>query len=148
MSRYRTKTVNGASRLEHRWVWEQVHGSIPDGMQVHHKDHDPHNNDIDNLELVTTKDHGLLHSTYPRSKTCEVCGGEYEPAPTKRKRAKTCSPECRAALIGQKQRDHAGNQERDAEIRRLFAAGETNADLASRFDLSPPSITRITRHGR
>ena len=42
---------------EHRWVWEMSHGLIPDGYDVHHKDGDRHNNDLDNLELLTKAEH-------------------------------------------------------------------------------------------
>lgn len=145
--RYRTKKVGGKNWLEHRWVWTQANGPIPDGYQIHHIDHDGFNNDLSNLELVSTKDHGLKHSIQPRVKSCEVCGSEYEPAPTKRKRAQTCGPDCRAELLSRRLLAHYGKDERDDEIRRLFHEGITNAELSERFGLSPPSITRITRHG-
>lgn len=38
----------------HRLAWVYVHGSIPDGMEVDHRDNDPSNNAIDNLRLATS----------------------------------------------------------------------------------------------
>jgi uncharacterized CHY-type Zn-finger protein len=45
----------------HRYVWEYYNGEIPKGYQVHHKDHDKSNNNIENLELMTTRNHQTLH---------------------------------------------------------------------------------------
>lgn len=38
----------------HRLAWIYVHGSIPDGMEIDHKDCDPTNNRLDNLRLATS----------------------------------------------------------------------------------------------
>lgn len=46
----------------HRYVWKFYNGEIPEGYQIHHKDHDKSNNDISNLELLPTHDHCSLHS--------------------------------------------------------------------------------------
>ena len=35
----------------HNIVWEEYYEKIPDGMQVHHIDHNPSNNKIKNLML-------------------------------------------------------------------------------------------------
>lgn len=48
--------------LVHRYVWEKVNGPIPDGYQIHHKDHDRTNFRIDNLELVETREHHRRHA--------------------------------------------------------------------------------------
>jgi len=45
----------------HREVWKDHHGEIPDGHHIHHKDGDPTNNDIENLECVTPKEHLERH---------------------------------------------------------------------------------------
>ena len=37
----------------HRLVWETFKGSIPQGYEINHKDHDKSTNALSNLELVT-----------------------------------------------------------------------------------------------
>ena len=39
--------------MAHRMIWESVHGPIPDGMQINHKNGIKHDNRICNLEVVT-----------------------------------------------------------------------------------------------
>ena len=46
--------------LEHRLVWEQNNGPIPNGFQVHHKDHNKENNNISNLECYSNSKHQKL----------------------------------------------------------------------------------------
>lgn len=46
----------------HRDVFADEHGPIPRGMHVHHKDHDPFNNDPSNLVLMTPKEHRQEHA--------------------------------------------------------------------------------------
>lgn len=46
----------------HVYVWEHFNGEIPDGYDVHHKDHDKSNNDISNLELLERGEHRARHS--------------------------------------------------------------------------------------
>lgn len=65
---YLTKVHNGKRRFVHRIVMAEYLGLIelPDIFDVHHIDEDLHNNDIDNLTLVTPKGHRLIHSMYNR----------------------------------------------------------------------------------
>lgn len=46
----------GIGRL-HQEIWKAANGPIPDGHHVHHKDGDPLNNSIDNLECLPGVDH-------------------------------------------------------------------------------------------
>ena len=45
----------------HIYIYEKYNGAIPKGMQVHHIDHNKDNNEIENLMLVTRKEHDKIH---------------------------------------------------------------------------------------
>lgn len=65
------RVVNGkrkaTSRLLHRDVWEYTHGKIAKGMEIHHKDGDPANNRLENLDLIKAFDHRSLHASEPEA---------------------------------------------------------------------------------
>lgn len=52
---------NGKIYKYHRWVWEQHCGKIPEGYIIHHIDGDKCNNNIENLKMMTPREHGILH---------------------------------------------------------------------------------------
>jgi len=99
--KYRKTKVNGQTRNLHQVIWEAAHGPVPEGYLVHHINEDKLDNRLKNLELMLIGDHSRHHNPgiHPKVKTCEVCGTEYTPHKTKRKRAKTCSWDCRNELI-------------------------------------------------
>lgn len=45
----------------HRFIREKCHGTIPEGYDVHHIDHDKNNNNIENLCLLSRSEHLRLH---------------------------------------------------------------------------------------
>ena len=101
--RYLTIKVNGKTKLLHRHLMEEHLGrSLRTDEHVHHKNGDRKDNRIENLEVVEGLSHIREHAEerliHPRVKTCRVCGKEFTPSPTKRKRAKTCSKRCADAL--------------------------------------------------
>jgi len=53
----------GTSRVRlHRYMWMKYYGEIPKGFEVHHKDGDKDNNEIENLELLSKKKHLKWHA--------------------------------------------------------------------------------------
>lgn len=48
--------IDGRLHYAHRLAWQFERGEIPDGMEIDHIDHDPSNNRISNLRLVTARD--------------------------------------------------------------------------------------------
>lgn len=52
---------------EHRLVVEKAIGrSLSRDEHVHHRDGDKQNNDLSNLEVLTAREHGLLHPKQPQ----------------------------------------------------------------------------------
>ena len=82
----------------HVYVWEYYNGEIPKGCEIHHKDFDKSNNEVDNLQLLTKKDHfcsGACKAANRRksgvddeTRKCEWCGNEL--TTNKYSKAKTC----------------------------------------------------------
>jgi hypothetical protein len=50
---YGAKWADGKRVFVHRWVYEQVHGPIPDGLTIDHLCRNPACHNIDHLELVS-----------------------------------------------------------------------------------------------
>lgn len=46
-----------------QYIWEKENGNIPKGYEIHHIDMNTENNKIENLQLLTMKDHKELHKT-------------------------------------------------------------------------------------
>ncbi|MFX0543160.1 HNH endonuclease signature motif containing protein [Roseovarius sp. S4756] len=85
--------INEYGRLdrEHRLIWEEAHGAIPPGYQIHHINHDRTDNRLENLECVDTVTHKRLHVGHRWIdgvwfKTCSKCGwvGPDSAYPTKK----------------------------------------------------------------
>jgi hypothetical protein len=53
-------------------VYEKKYGPIPKGGIVHHKDHDPMNDDINNLMLVDRRGHLLIHRPDFENRRCNA----------------------------------------------------------------------------
>lgn len=54
---------NGVVKNErvNRLVWKTFVGDIPDGYDVHHKNHNPSDNRVENLELIECHKHSKMH---------------------------------------------------------------------------------------
>jgi hypothetical protein len=51
--------------MRSRWVWKQQYGSIPDGWQIHHVNHDCTDDRLRNLSLAAAFGHRSYHSRQP-----------------------------------------------------------------------------------
>lgn len=52
----------GEKRLDlHRYIWIKYNGEIPKGMEIHHKDMNKNNNEINNLQMMTREEHRNWH---------------------------------------------------------------------------------------
>lgn len=62
-SRYRKMRVNGIQMTVHRHIMEQYLGRVlrPDEL-VHHINGDRYDNRLENLEIITRGQHGVLHN--------------------------------------------------------------------------------------
>ena len=79
-SGYYRETVAGIPVLVHRRVWEQAHGPIPDGMEIHHRNGVKTDNRLENLEIVSKFEHRKRHAGVEMNdagelvKRCSTCG--------------------------------------------------------------------------
>lgn len=58
---YYQRVETGGTKRLHRVIWEHHNGPIPQGWHVHHKDGNPDNNDIANLESMSLREHVAEH---------------------------------------------------------------------------------------
>ncbi|MFQ7247561.1 MAG: HNH endonuclease signature motif containing protein [Ruminococcus sp.] len=98
--RYKRIVINGKSILEHRYIMQQYIGrELHSYEQVHHINGNRFDNRIENLMIVTQKEHDEIHKwKYSKTKHCVICGKEFEPYESKRKAGKVCSKECKIKL--------------------------------------------------
>lgn len=122
----RTSGSKGHREWLHHAVWKNAYGPIPDGYDIHHRNHNKTDNSIDNLECLSPNEHAKRHNPLLpiAPKTCLFCGlalvrkrqpsGRLE-TPAEVKRRVYCDFACKsAALIGQPagwgpKRAHADN---------------------------------------
>lgn len=93
-----------SSVLLHRVVYAAVHGSIPEGHDIHHQDGNPWNTHPENLEALPRFVHRSSHKSEPRFQCkCMECGaffGCYQIF------GKTCSAECKRKWHARYERIH------------------------------------------
>lgn len=62
-------SLGGVMYLAHRVVWVKVHGPIPEGYEVDHKDNDLDNNSVLNLRLARRSENNQNRRTQSNSTT-------------------------------------------------------------------------------
>jgi len=95
-ARYKRQGSRDKTRDIHRKLMESHLGRRLGRFEfVHHKNGNRFDNALENLQLVTPKLHAIIHNQkHPITKVCRICGIEFNPHPTHRRRAKTCSVQC------------------------------------------------------
>ena len=59
---YLSGPINHKRYRLHRYIYEKYNGSIPKGYDIHHIDHNKDNNEIENLQLLSSTKHKSIHS--------------------------------------------------------------------------------------
>lgn len=59
---YYSRSEDGKAKRLHVALYEYYNGAIPEGYHIHHKDENPLNNNLDNLECIKAFDHISKHS--------------------------------------------------------------------------------------
>jgi hypothetical protein len=95
-STYINIMINGRVMHRSRWVMEQALGRrLRSDEHVHHKNHNTHDDRLENLEVLQASKHMSLHKRVQKGpKICPVCKAEFEPNIHHRIRQKTCSENC------------------------------------------------------
>lgn len=127
-SRYYKITVEGRRVDLHRYLMEQKLGRrLERWEEVHHKDEDPHNNSLDNLELKSKRAHFLHHQPSFRKRV-------WTPAEREAYRIRFSGAGSTNAKLTQAQAE---------EIRKRASAGEKYRDLAIEFGVHHSCISDI-----
>ena len=72
---------NGKWILEHRKVWEDTNGPIPDGYIIHHENENKHDSEKENLSAMTRSKHSsmTLKNYWKRLKARKLTRKDFEP---------------------------------------------------------------------
>lgn len=82
--RVQVKCEDGKFRYRARIVWVKKHGPITRDVIIHHKNEEPMDDRLSNLQAVTRAQHAALHSTPEKMRAAQLLGA----AARRRKRAK------------------------------------------------------------
>jgi len=98
----RTRLVwrGGKKVCEHRWLMEQHLGrALLATEHVHHRDGNPLNNELSNLEVLNAREHMLLHKVRDlEPKPCANCGQLFTGQGKHRHRQMCCTSACAQAM--------------------------------------------------
>lgn len=80
-----TENETKVRKRMHVYVWEYFYGSVPEGYHIHHIDGDKSNNAIQNLQLLSAKEHEKLHGKMWTDERMEKARKNMEKASVKAK---------------------------------------------------------------
>lgn len=128
----RLKISKNKTRDEHRVLMEQALGRTLDRLEhVHHKDGNKRNNALENLEVLSAKEHLQLHrKEHRRVEWTKEMRAEYS-----RKFSRERHPQSKVT------------PEMAAAIKARIAEGKRNVEIAKEFRISRPLVSQI-RHGK
>lgn len=104
----------------HRDVW-RWHYPLKKGRDIHHRDFNKDNNQIENLQMLTRAEHAALHHP-PKSFVCTICGKTFT-SKTARKRCPECVAEMKR-LAEEKKQAEAAKPPKPARTRKCIVCGK------------------------
>ena len=119
--------INGKAIKLHVLIWELQNGPKPVGFEIHHKDFNKKNWNIDNLELLTNSDHRKIHAGWTKKdgqwshKPCTGCGNILPLCEFYERKGFTPTPKCKKCHCEDKKQWAAKNMEKRKEIARDWA---------------------------
>lgn len=129
---YIQKKFSGKRHDEHRIIMEKHIGRKLDRFElVHHINEDKKDNRIENLQVMSPKEHSSYHNQkYPLTWKCEVCGIVFTPKPSKRGwKQKTCSRRCGLVLLSIKNR-------KPGRRRSMYRPDATPSEISARSQVA------------
>lgn len=79
----------------HRVIYQYYYGEVPSNIDIHHRNFNPADNDISNLQPLKRSDHRHAHKNQkPTKKICPVCSKEFVPTKKGKRKQICCSVEC------------------------------------------------------
>ena len=69
---YNVIFINGIQMPEHRYIWEQAYGKLPEGWVIHHLNGEKKDNRIENLMAMPRGRHWSDHSLATRLRNKQV----------------------------------------------------------------------------
>lgn len=70
--------IDGKTKSYPRFLWESAYGKLPEDLEIHHKNKNPLDNKLTNLEVLSKKEHRKLHRKIKSELfVCPVCSKDF-----------------------------------------------------------------------